>query len=168
MTQEQRVVVRRAKPSDASKIAAFINRVLGKASVDDITIIESFGDEGFLLAERDGNLVGILGWQAENLVVRVINLLIWPASEYTAVAPTLFSEMEQAAATLQCESALLLPPRAALSPRQIEFFGGLGYQPQTVASLPKAWREAAREAKLDDDDPVLVKQLRERRVLRPL
>jgi hypothetical protein len=34
--------------------------------------------------------------------------------------------------------------------------------------LPKAWREAAREAKLDDDDPVLVKQLRERRVLRPL
>jgi N-acetylglutamate synthase-like GNAT family acetyltransferase len=168
MAQERGIAIRRAKPSDAGKIAAFINRVLGKASVDDITIIESFGDEGFLLAERDGNLVGILGWQAENLVVRVINLLIGPAAEYPAVAPALFSEMEQAAATLECEAALLLPPRKSLSPRQIEFFSGLGYQPQTVASLPKAWREAAREAKLDDEDPVLVKQLREHRVLRPI
>ena len=102
MAQEQEVTVRRARPSDAGAIAAFINRVLGKASVDDITIIESFGEEGFLLAERDGNLVGILGWQAENLVVRVINLLIWPAAEYVAAAPPLFSEMERAAATLQC------------------------------------------------------------------
>jgi N-acetylglutamate synthase-like GNAT family acetyltransferase len=168
MVREQGVTIRRARPSDASEIAAFINRVIGKASVDDITIIESFGDEGFLLAERDGNLVGVLGWRAENLVVRVINLLIWPAAEYATAAPPLFSEMEQAAATLQCEASLLLPPRSALSPRQIEFFGGLGYQPQTVASLPKAWREAAREANLGDDDPVLVKQLRDRRVLRPL
>jgi len=168
MAQEQGIVVHRAKPSDAGRIAVFINRVLGKASVDDLTIIESFGDEGFQLAERDGNLVGILGWRAENLVVRVINLLIWPAAEYPTVAPALFSEMEQAAATLQCEASLLLPPHSKLSPRQIEFFGELGYKPQTVASLPKAWREAAREAKLDDQDPVLVKQLRERRVLRPL
>jgi hypothetical protein len=76
--------------------------------------------------------------------------------------------MEQAALTLQCEASLLLPPRSKLSPRQIEFFGELGYQPQTVAILPKAWREAAREAKLGDEDPVLVKQLRDRRVLRPL
>lgn len=168
MAQEQGITVRRARPSDASAIAVFINRIVGRPSVDDITIIESFGDEGFLLAERDGNLVGILGWRAENLVVRVINLLIWPAAEYTAAAPPLFSEMEQAATTLQCEASLLLPPRSKLSPRQIEFFGELGYQPQTVASLPKAWREAAREAKLGDDDPVLVKQLRDRRVLRPL
>jgi N-acetylglutamate synthase-like GNAT family acetyltransferase len=168
MAQERGIVVRRAKPSDASEIASFINRVLGKASVDDLTIIESFGDEGFLLAERGGNLVGILGWRAENLVVRVINLLIWPAAEHIAVTPALFSEMERAAATLECEAALLLPPRSPLSPRQIEFFGALGYRPQTVAGLPKAWREAAREAGLDDDDPVLVKQLREHRVLRPI
>ncbi|MFL7792545.1 MAG: hypothetical protein AB8I69_10425 [Anaerolineae bacterium] len=168
MAQEQGIAVRRAKPSDASKIAAFINRVVGRQSVDDFTIIESFGDEGFLLAERDNNLVGILGWRAENLVVRVTHLLIWPASEHVTTIPALFSEMENAAASLQCEASLLLPPGSALSPRQIEFFGELGYKPQTVAGLPKAWREAAREAKLDDDDPVLVKQLRERRVLRPL
>jgi N-acetylglutamate synthase-like GNAT family acetyltransferase len=168
MAQEQGIVARRARPSDASTIAAFINRVLGKASVDDITIIESFGDEGFLLAERNGNLVGILGWRAENLVVRVTHLLIWPASEGPAAMPVLFDQMEEAAATLQCEAALLLPPNKTLLPRQIEFFARFDYQPQTVVGLPKAWREAAREAQLDDDDPVLVKQLRDRRVLRPL
>jgi N-acetylglutamate synthase-like GNAT family acetyltransferase len=168
MAQERGIVIRRAKPSDASEIAAFINRILGKVSVDDITIIQSFGDEGYLLAERNGNLVGILGWRAENLVVRVTHFLIWPASECVAVGPSLFSEMEKAAATLQCEAALLLPPRSSLPSRQVEFFGALGYKPQAVASLPKAWREAAREAGLDDDDPVLVKQLREHRVLRPI
>jgi N-acetylglutamate synthase-like GNAT family acetyltransferase len=168
MAQEQGIVVRRARPSDASEIAAFINHVVGRPSVDDLTIIESFGDEGFLLAERNDNLVGILGWRAENLVVRVTHLLIWPASEHRAAAPALFSTMEDAAASLQCEASLLLPPGSSLSPRQIEFFGELGYKPQSVAGLPKAWREAAREAKLDDEDPVLVKQLRDRRVLRPL
>ena len=168
MAQEQGIIVRRAKPSDASRIAAFINRVVGKQSVDDLTIIESFGDEGFLLAERGDSLVGILGWRAENLVVRVTHLLIWPAAEHITAAPALFSEMENNAASLQCEASLLLSPGSALSPRQIEFFGELGYKPQAVASLPKAWREAAREAKLDDEDPVLVKQLRDRRVLRPL
>ena len=168
MTQEQGIVARRARPSDASRIAAFINRVVGRQSVDDIAIIERFGDEGFLIAERGDNLVGILGWRAENLVVRVTHLLIWPSSEHIAAGPALFAEMENAAASLQCEASLLLPPGSGLSPRQIEFFGELGYQPQTVVGLPKAWREAAREAKLDDDDPVLVKQLRDRRVLRPL
>jgi hypothetical protein len=53
MAQEQGVIVRRARPSDASKIAAFINRVMGKQSVDDLVIIESFGDEGFF-ARRAG------------------------------------------------------------------------------------------------------------------
>ena len=168
MAQQQGITVRRARPSDAGRIAAFINRLLGKASIDDFTIIKSFGEEGFLVAERSGDLVGILGWRAENLVVQVTHLLIWPASEYVAVGPALFSEMEQEAATLQCEAALLVPPRSSLSPRQIEFFGGLGYMPQVVASLPKAWREAAREAKLDDDEPVLMKQLRQDRVLRPI
>jgi N-acetylglutamate synthase-like GNAT family acetyltransferase len=168
MAQEQGVVVRRAKPSDASTIASFINHVLGKPSVDDLTIIQTFGDEGFFVAERAGNLVGLLGWRAENLVVRVTHLLIWPASEYIAAGPKLFAEMEDAAATLECEAALLLPPRKQLSPRQIEFFGGLGYKPQSVAGLPKAWREAALEGGLGEEDPVLVKQLRERRVLRPM
>jgi hypothetical protein len=119
------------------------------------------------LAERNGNLVGTLGWQAENLVVRVTDFLIWPASERVAAGQALLSEMEQEAAGLQCEVALLILPR----PTPLELVGfckALGYEPRVVASLPRAWQEAAREARIGDDETVLMKQLRTDRVVRPI
>jgi N-acetylglutamate synthase-like GNAT family acetyltransferase len=168
MAQQQQIAVRRAKAGDVGNIAAFVNRARqGQLSVGEQAVIERFGNAGFLLAERGGNLVGMLGWRAENLVVRVTDFLVWPASERIVAGRVLFTEMERAAAVLQCEAALLLSPRPA-SPELIEFCGMLGYEPEVVAGLPKAWRDAAREAQIGDDDEVLLKQLREDRVLRPL
>lgn len=168
MAQQQEISVRRAGAGDSGEIAAFVNRMLGgRSSIDRQTVIERFGNVGLLLAERGGNLIGILGWRAENLVVRVSDLLIGPVSERVVAAQALFAEMEQAAHALQCEAALLLPPRQP-TPQQAEFFSSLGYEARGVADLPKAWREAAREAGLTDDDSVLMKQLRADRVLRPI
>lgn len=164
----QEIIVRRARPSDASEIAAFVNQAWrGKSELDRQTIVERFGGVGFLLAERGGDLVGMLGWRAENLVVRVTDFLVWPASERTAAGQALFSEMERAADTLQCEVALLFPPRP-VPPQLIEFCQALGYEPQVVAGLAKAWREAARDARVEDDDLVLMKRLRTDRILRPM
>lgn len=164
----QEIIVRRAKVSDAGKIVAFVSQAWqGRLKITEETVIERFGNVGFLLAERGERVVGMLAWGVENLVVRVIDLLIWPASERAGAVQALFAEMEQAAAALQCEAVLLLPPRP-ISPSAFPFFEKLGYTPQVVARLPKAWREAAAEARLGDDDSVLLKQLREDRVLRPM
>ena len=164
----QDVTVRRAKPSDAGNIAAFVNRGRkGQAVVDEMTVIERFGNVGLMVAEQGGDLVGILGWRAENLVARVTDLLIAPGSGGVVVARALLSEMEQAAVELQCEVAFLFLPRP-YSPKLIEFCGSLGYEPQVAASLPKAWQDATREVRIDGDDPVLLKQLRSGRVARPL
>lgn len=168
MAQEQEITVRRARARDAGVVAAFVNRALkGQAAVGAWAVIERLGGVGFLLAERGGHLVGMLGWQAENLVVRVTDLLIWPASERVAVGRTLLSEMERAATELQCEAALLFLPRPN-PPALIEFCQALGYEPKAVADLPRAWQEAAREAHIGADETVLMKQLRDRRVTRPL
>lgn len=162
------ITVRRGKVSDSGTVAAFVNRALARpAMVDEQAVIGRFGTVGFLLAERGGDVVGMLGWQAENLVVRVTDLLIWPASERDAVGRALISEMEQAATELQCEVALLFLPRSS-SPALIEFCRRLGYRPQVVADLPQAWQQAAREAPLGDDETVLTKQLRAGPVVRPL
>ena len=162
------IVVRRAKPGDAERIAAFVNQAWqGRSEYDRQAVIERFGGAGFLLAERDGELVGMLGWRTENLVVRVTDFLVWPSSERAAAGQALFFEMERAAGALQCEVAMLFPPRP-VSPKLIEFGKTLGYEPKTVASLVKAWREAALEAQMGDDDVVLMKQLRESRILRPM
>ncbi|RLC64401.1 MAG: hypothetical protein DRI79_00115 [Chloroflexi bacterium] len=168
MARRQEIAVRRAKVSDAGKIATFVNRARrGRQEIDGQAVIARFGSVGFLLAERDGNLVGILGWQIENLVARVTDLLIGPTIERVAVGRALLSEMERAATELQCEATLLFLPRP--SPTDlVEFCETFGYVPEVVASLPRAWREAAYEVQIGDDEVVLVKRLRATRVLRPL
>ncbi|MDY7080538.1 MAG: hypothetical protein SXV54_26965 [Chloroflexota bacterium] len=166
--QTQEITVRRAKPSDAGKIAAFVNRAWGgQVKVDQMEVIERFGNVGFLLAEWGDTLLGMLGWQAENLVVRLTDFLIGAASERVAVSQALLSEMERAAGELQCEAALLFPPRPAPA-ALVEFYETLGYEHRVVGDLPKAWQEAAHEGQLEKSDSVLVKKLREKRVLRPM
>ncbi len=168
MTQRQEIVVRRAKVGDAAQIAAFINRALrGRVEVDEPMVVERFGNVGFLLAERDDDLVGMLGWQAENLVVRVTDFLIVAVSERIAAGQALLTAMEEAAAELQCEAALLFMPCPS-PPALVRFYRMIGYESQFVADLPKAWRDAAREGGLADGETVLVKPLRDKRVLRPL
>jgi N-acetylglutamate synthase-like GNAT family acetyltransferase len=168
MAQQREITVRRARVRDASKIAAFVNPTLpGSRRIDEMTVIERFGSVGFLLAEEDGGLVGMLGWQAENLVVRVTDFLVRSVSGRDVVTQALFAEMERSAAELQCEVALLFLPRPA-SLALIEFYETFGYESQVVADLPRAWRDAALEGHLDIDETVLVKKLREKRVLRPM
>lgn len=168
MAQQQGVTVRRAGVGDAGKIAEFVNRAWrGRAIADRQRVLERLGNVGFLLAERDGDLVGMLGWQVENLVVRVFDFLVWPAYEGAAAGRALFASMEQAAKELQCEVALLFLPRS-VPPQTVEFCKTLGYTPQVVASLPQAWREAAHEGRLGDQDQVFIKKLRADRVLRPI
>jgi N-acetylglutamate synthase-like GNAT family acetyltransferase len=168
MVPQPEIAVRRARVSDSGPIAAFVNRALARpAVVDEQAVIERFGSVGFLLAERGDDLVGMLGWQAENLVVRVTDFLIWPASERVAVGRALLSEMERAATELQCETALLFLPRSS-PPALIEFCQTLGYDPQVVADLPKVWQQAAREARMGDDETVWMRQLRAGPVVRPL
>lgn len=168
MAQGQEITVRRAKVGDADRVAALINRALaGPATIAGATVIERLGSVGFMLAERGDDVVGMLGWQAENLVVRVTDFLIWSASDRVAIGRALLSRMEQAAAELQCEAVLLFLPHPA--PTQVvEFCRPFGYEPWAVADLPGAWQEAAREAHLVDDEVVLVKQLRANRVIHPL
>jgi len=168
MARRQEIVVRRAKVSDAGRIVTFVNRARrGQQKIDERAVAERFGSVGFLLAGRDGDLIGVLGWQVENLVVRVTDLLIYPASERVAAGRALLSEVERGAAELQCEVALLFLPHPS-PPDLAEFCRTFGYVPRMVAGLPKAWREAAREVYVDDDATVWVKQLHAARVFRPL
>ena len=168
MDQAQDITVRRVRASDADRIAEVVNRALaGPAAIGREVVIERLGAAGFLLAERGSDVVGLLGWQAENLVVQVSDFLIWPARQRIAVGRALLSRMEQAAGELQCEVALLFLPQPS-SPGLLEFCRTLGYESRILSDLPKAWREAALEAHVGEDDLIMMKQLRADRVFRPL
>ncbi len=43
-------------------------------------VMEAFGDKAFLLLQLENDLVGIAGWQVENLVARTTDLYLDHAS----------------------------------------------------------------------------------------
>lgn len=166
MTESSQIRIRRARPADAEQIAAFVNRGRPHKPVTPSDVLQRFGAIGFLLAEMEGEMVGFLGWQVENLVARVTDFLIFPARLSLSVGQALLKAMEEAAQELMCEAAILIIPANA-PPEVLQFWETFGYQPRDIASLPRAWREAAREAN-PLQDQVVLKQLRADRVLRPI
>ncbi len=166
MGESPEIRVRRARPSDAERIAAFVSRVRPNKPVTAPEVLERFGTVGFLLAEADGELVGLLGWQVENLVVRVTDFLISPARLSLPAGRALLASMEEAASELLCEAAILVIPRNT-PPEVLQFWEVFGYHSHEIAGLPKAWREAAREAN-PASDRIVLKQLRQERILYPI
>lgn len=167
MEQVSEITVRRARPSDAERIAAFVNRTQPQGPpVARETVLLRFGTVGFFIAEAGEELVGLLGWQVENLVVRVTDFLIFPVRYRVTAGHALLTAMEDAARELQCEAAILFMP--ADTPQDVlTFWEAFGYGFREVINLPRAWREAAREFR-GGGDWVVIKQLREDRVLRPI
>jgi N-acetylglutamate synthase-like GNAT family acetyltransferase len=166
MAESLQIRIRRARPADAERIAAFVNRGRPQKPVTPTEVLQRFGTIGFLLAESDEELFGLLGWQVENLVVRVTDFLVFPARLRLLVGQALLTAMEEAAQELMCEAAILIIPTSA-PPEVLQFWETFGYQPRDIASLPRAWREAAREAN-PLQNQVVLKQLRTDRILRPI
>lgn len=161
------VEVRRARLKDAEPIAEFVNQARAdKEIIDRITVAERFSDVGFLLADHREQLVGILGWQIENLVVRVTDFLVAPAVDRVIAGKALITAMEEEAGLLQAEvSILFLPPNP--SDDLIEFWELFGYSRRPISDLNQNWREVAREWS-NRASEVMIKQLREGLVLRPI
>ena len=163
--------VRRARLSDATAIAQFVNAAqLGSPSALAVTrssVAERFGQIGFVVVERAGELVGILGWQVENLVVRVTDYLVAASgADPMAVACALVSNMEVAAIDLRAEVILLFLPDEP-RPQLVAFWDDLGYEFTCMEDLHGAGREAVAEGGLDAQ-LVMSKFLREDSVQRPV
>lgn len=156
----ENVQVRKARLKDAELIAAFVNRANPAAALTRMEVAERFSQVGFMLAESNGQMVGLVGFRVENLVIRVTDFLIAPGVDRVATGQALVSSVEEAGSVLQAEAAILfLPPDP--SPDLIEYWRLLGYQRLSTADmLHRAWREASAEWDAQKSEAV-VKQLRE-------
>jgi len=159
--------VQRGRPSDSANIAALITRLSGgsrQLSPDDV--MAAFGDKAYLLLMADKQLVGLAGWQVENLVTRTTELYLDPDIIISQALKTLVTEIESASQDLQCEASLLfLPTQLAMSE---DDWKEMGYTPRTPQTLGiQAWQDAALESQ-PSNTILLFKQLRQDRVLRPI
>lgn len=157
----------RGNPRNSAEIADIINRLTVRStplSRDDI--MAAFGEKAFFLLQVGQSMVGVIGWQVENLVSRTLDIVIDPAISPLQALPVLVNEMEQASRDLQCEASLIFAP-----PELAQFdtlWHSLGYErraPQMLGIL--AWQEAALESQ-PLDTVLLFKKLRQDRILRPI
>lgn len=160
-------VVQRGRPRDSKMIAELVTRLSnGQQKMTAEDAMEAFGDKAFLLLYLNETLVGLAGWQVENLVARTTDLYIEPDHINDKALQTLLSEVERASQDLQCEASLVFPFPALAGLESA--WKSLGYEKRTPDSLGvQAWQDAARESG-PAGATLMFKQLRADRVLRPI
>jgi dephospho-CoA kinase len=159
--------VQRARPQEADKIASFINRLSQqRMNLTRSDIMAAFGEKAFLLLLFGERIVGLMGWQVENLVARVDDVYVEEKISLPRAMKVMTNEVEQASKELQCEAALLfLQPDLA---QHQNVWEAVGYDARTVKDLGvRAWQDAALES-MKPGTVMLFKQLRKDRVLRPV
>lgn len=161
------IQIRRARLDDAAAIADFVNRARRRgASISRAMVAQRFSDVGFMLAELNGQIVAMLGWQVENLIARITDFLVAPTIDRTTVGRALIQRIEEQGRILQVEAAMLfLPPQP--SPQLIAFWEQFGYKEHAFESLPRQWRQAASEWNPSAGN-IMLKVLREDMVRRPI
>jgi len=159
--------VQRGRPRDSEIIADIVTRLSnGKQKMSKLEVMEAFGEKAFMLLQLNDKVVGLAGWQVENLVARTTDLFIEPTHMSDKALETLVSEVENASHDLQCEASLIFPLPDLASHEAS--WKALGYEKRAPESLGvQAWQDAAAESK-PPGSVLMFKQLRVDRVLRPI
>lgn len=159
--------LQRGKPRDSQKIADLVTKLSkGKRTMSRDEVMEAFGEKAFLLLQLGDELVGMAGWQVENLVVRTLDMYLGPKAPADKALPILLNEVERASGELQCEASLVFPPMELVGFDSV--WKQIGYERRTPESLDvQAWTDAAIES-MPKGSALFFKQLRADRVLRPI
>jgi dephospho-CoA kinase len=159
--------VQRGKPKNSTAIAEFITRMSkGKRKMTADDVMAEFGDKAYMLLYQDAKLVGLAGWQVENLVTRTTDIFLEEAINLQKAFERLIKDVELASSELQSEASLIFPMNELIT--QDELWKELGYERRTPETLGvQAWQESAKEAMIDGS-ALFFKQLRQDRVLRPI
>ena len=159
--------VTRARPQQAEDIANFINRLSnGKTSLTKMDVMTAFGEKAFMLLSAENQMLGVVGWQVENLVARIDEVYLVDSLNLGEALQALIEAIETASKHLQAEAALVfVSPELA---QEKEIWSTLGYKSRATEELSvNAWKEAALETR-PENTTMLFKQLRIDRVLRPI
>jgi dephospho-CoA kinase len=128
------LLVQRGRPRDSQAIAELITRLSkGQRNMTVENVMEAFGDKAYLLLHSNGQLMGLAGWQVENLVARTTDLYLDSAIDAAVAVETLVTEVERASHDLQSEASLIFPPPNLAGNDAL--WKKLGYEKRTPQTL---------------------------------
>ncbi len=167
-TLQGNLEIQRGRPRDSKAIAELITRLSkGLQTMDAEDVMASFGDKAYMLLKVGNKLVGIAGWQVENLVARTTEVYMEDSLDPQQALEGLINEVERASHDLQCEASLIFPAENLAA--HTDVWTKLGYDRRTPDSLSvQAWQDAANESMPSEGNALFFKQLRQDRVLRPI
>lgn len=171
LAKDIQVQVKRGMPGNAEAIANFISSV-SDHQVSRMDIMLAFGQKSYLLAQdQNGNQVGVIGWQVENLITRTDEFYLRPDAPPKPVIAALIAAIEEASTDLQSEVSFIFLPTNTTD-AVVQPFLNHGYEVTTVKDIKiPAWREAVQEIVNTSNEAgfrILTRKLREDRVLQPL
>ncbi|RME46995.1 MAG: dephospho-CoA kinase [Caldilineae bacterium] len=159
--------VRRAKRGDLLAMAQFIGTATnGEIELDEGEMMERLFSKGYMLAFQKDELVGLVGWQTENLIAGIDDLFVKSSALWPSVGKVLLDKVEEAVRELSCEAGLIFLHNST-GPVARKFLEKQGYEAKKPEELIKVWREAAEEWQVENTT-LMVKQLLERRVMVPI
>ncbi|GAB4528903.1 MAG: hypothetical protein Fur0018_15220 [Anaerolineales bacterium] len=159
--------VSRGTPRQAAEIADFINAHRdGPKDLTRMDIIAAFGEKAYMLMHLQEKLIGVVGWQVENLVTRVDEVYFSDDIPRQQAIQAIFSKVEEASHELQSEAALVFIAPDLAQPETA--WVAAGYERKDILELRvRAWIDAVQESR-PHGTVLLFKQLRKDRVLRPI
>lgn len=164
------LTIRRAKQEDFGAITDLVREATaltqaGGPAVGPEVIQDWLLGKGVWVALRGGTLLGVAGWQVENLVSVTDVLYIVPGPSWVEAGSRLLATIEAEATVLMCEISAVLLPNGTSSDVG-ELLRDLGYEDAELEELHRFWQEVLGDF-MEAGPAIMVKHLRDRMVMVP-
>ncbi|MFN8459393.1 MAG: dephospho-CoA kinase [Anaerolineae bacterium] len=161
------VTLRRAKRPDLETMAQLIAAgTKGAINPDLNQMMELLFTRAYVLAVAGSHIVGIAGWQTENLIAGLQDFYVLREDLWPKVGAQMLEMIHEEVNKLSCEVSIAFVMKAAGS-KPVEFFESQGYEQAQSKDLGYIWKDAAAEWQ-PENSVLLYKKLREQRIMVPM
>jgi dephospho-CoA kinase len=161
------LTVRRAKRTDLQAMAELIAAgTKGAVDPDLSQMMELLFSRAYLVATSGEYIVGIAGWQTENLIAGLQDFFVLRDNLWPTAGQQMLAKIHEEVDSLSCEVSLIFVLKAAGS-EPIEFFKSQGYEEIEGKDLGYMWKDAALEWQ-PENSILLYKKLRDQRIMVPM
>ena len=138
----------------------------GAVKTDLSQMMELLFSRAYLVALAGEYIVGVAGWQTENLIAGLQDFYVLRDDLWPTVGQQMLEMIHDEVNKLSCEVAIAFVLNQA-GPKPIEFFESQGYEQAQGKDLGYMWKDAAKEWQ-PENSGLLYKKLREQRIMVPM
>ncbi len=138
----------------------------GALKLDSNDMMEALFSRAYLVALAGEHVIGMIGWQTENLVAGLQDFYMLRDNLWPSAGKKMLDRVHEEINSLSCEVALFFVLNQA-GTKPIEFLESQEYQQANSQKLIPDWQEAALEWQ-PENSVLLYKKTREQRIMVPM